>query len=452
MSVLILSMNKALLAATVVMMVGGCNDPCGDDACVFGSEEWALISTLSPVPEVPPDSTNHVWNEPRAQRLGQMLFFETRYAGALRVGRAGTNGGLGELGQSGKVACASCHLPTNWFFDTRTNPNNVSLGTAYTTRNAPSLVNTVFYERHGWAGRQDTLWNQSSTSPESSDNTGGDRCNYARMLFNHYRTEYEAVFPQYPLPVELAETSTQTALRFPLKCKPKSAASDPDGPWEKLGAEEKDAILRIMSNQGKVVAAYESLLVSRNAPFDAYVAGDDDAISPAAKRGLLLFIGKAACVDCHSGPMFTDHQYHNIAVPQEGPNVPTEDTGRYSDVDRLLKHPMNTASKYNDDPTVDRVAGVELRDVDKGKFRTPSLRHVDRTPPYFHTGAFPTLSAVIEHYNNGGAAAGFVGAPDPRLRPLGLTSTEILDLVAFLGTLTGEPVPTELQEDIRVLE
>lgn len=429
-----------------------CTDPCGDASCVFTGADWTVVSTLSPLPEVPPDTTNRVWNEPAAQRLGQMLFFETRYAGALRVGRTATNGGLGELGQSGKVACASCHIPNDWFFDTRTTPNNVSLGTAYTTRNAPSLVNTVFYERHGWAGRQDTLWNQSSTSPESSDNTGGDRCNYARMLFTHYRAEYDGLFPDHPLPVELAETSTTAMLKYPLKCKPKSLATDPDGNWEKLGAEEKDAILRIMSNQGKAVAAYETLLVSRNAPFDKYVAGEDAAISDSAKRGLSLFIGKAACVDCHSGPMFTDNAYHNIAVPQEGVNVPREDTGRYSDVDRLLKHPMNTASKYNDDPSVNRVAGVELREEDKGKFRTPSLRHVAKTPPYFHTGSVSTLTQVVEHYNVGGASGGFVGAKDVRLQPLGLTPDEVSDIVAFLETLTGEPVAESLRTDIRVVE
>lgn len=430
----------------------GCVNPCGDDACVFTESDWETILTLSPVPEVTPDNTNSVWDNPGAQRLGQMLFFETRYAGPLRVSKIGNNGGLGELGQSGKVACVSCHVPSAWFMDTRTNPNNVSLGTSYTSRNAPSLVNTVFYSRHGWAGRQDTLWNQSSTSPESNDNTGGDRCNYARMLFNHYKSEYEAVFPQYPLPAELAETSTSVVLKFPLRCKPKSLATDPDGNWEKMAAEEKDAILRIMSNQGKAVAAYETLLVSRNAPFDDYVAGDDAAISDAAKRGLLLFIGKAACVDCHSGPLFTNEQYHNVAVPQEGENVPLEDTGRYSDVDRLLKHPLNTASKYNDDPSDNRVAGLALRDEDKGKFRTPTLRHIAETPPYFHTGSAASLTDVVEHYNQGGAASGFVGTKDTRMRPLGLTPDEVADIVAFLGTLTGEEVPEQLRRDIRVLE
>src|SRR5690606_11069544 len=101
---------------------------------------------------------------------------------------------------------------------------------------------------------------------------------------------------------------------------------------------------------GKAIAAYERLLISDDAPFDRFVAGDESAISAAAKRGLRLFIGKAACVDCHSGPTFTDNEFYNTGVPQEGPNVPEEDLGRAEDLDGAKKHEFNTGSIYSDNP------------------------------------------------------------------------------------------------------
>jgi cytochrome c peroxidase len=199
-----------------------------------------------------------------------------------------------------------------------------------------------------------------------------------------------------------------------------------------------------MANYSKAIAAYETLLVSRNAPFDKYVAGDKNAISGAAKRGLGLFIGKAACIDCHSGPFFTDQKFHNLGVPQEGVNVPREDLGRFTDLNRLITHPLNSKSKYADGPGRVDIEGLMTKEEDKGLFRTPTLRGVHGTAPYFHTGAATTLSEVIWFYNDGGGASGYGGVKDPRMVPLGLDSQEIADLVAFLETLTGEPVAEEL--------
>lgn len=437
-----------MFAASVFV---GCVDPCGDAECVFTESEWTVASTMSPIPELPADPTNKYWDNPAAQRLGQLLFFESRYSGAIVVAGTTTNGGLGKEKDTGKVSCFSCHAPDAWFVDTRSKPGNVSLGIAFTPRQSPTLVNVAYYEHFGLAGRQDTLWNQASTLPEVAPSLAGDRCDYARMLYTHYRAEYEAAFPEYPFPVELAETSTSVALRFPLKCKPKANAMAADGPWEKMPAEDRGAILRIMANQGKAMAAYQSLLVSRNAPFDRYVAGDAAAISDAAKRGLSLFIGKAACVDCHSGPLLTDNQFHNLGVPQEGDNVPRDDLGRFADLGILLAHPMNTASVYNDAPEVNQVAGLAPADSDKGRFRTPSLRHVAKTAPYFHAGTAQTLTQVVEYYNDGGGVNAH-STKSPRVRPLGLLPDEIADLVAFLETLTGDPVPEDLRKDIRVMQ
>jgi cytochrome c peroxidase len=212
-----------------------------------------------------------------------------------------------------------------------------------------------------------------------------------------------------------------------------------------LSADDQNIILQIMCNQGKAVAAFETQLVSRNAPFDQYVAGDDAAISERAKRGLRLFVGKAACVNCHSGPFFSDQDFHNLGVAQTGPNVPATDFGRFDGIKDLGKSPCRPNGPFSDDPSVDWLDNLVLDDeADKGKFRTATLRNVANSAPYMHAGQYATLRDVIEFYNRGGDIAGFSGVKDVRMRPLGLTERDIDDLLAFLDTLTGEPIPEEI--------
>jgi cytochrome c peroxidase len=425
----------------------GANDP-RPATLTFSEEEWAIVETLSPVPEVPANPTNVYADDPAAAVLGQRLFFETRYAGALVVGDDGSNGGLGAVGEKGKVACASCHNPGSWFMDTRTTPNNVSLGAAYTARNAPSLVNVVFYDFFGWAAKQDWPYVQASGSPESKDNTAGNRLEFAHMLFTHYGDEYDALFAE-PLDPAL-DPDHADASRFPATGKPKSKPEDPDGAWEAMAAEDRVIIQRIMSNSGKAIEAYERLLVSRGAPFDRFVAGEENAISLSAKRGLKLFVGKAACVECHSGSTFTDDKVHVTGVPQTGANVPQMDVGHFVDADLMLKNSYNGASQFSDDREAGaaKLASITVDEAKTGAFRTKSLRHVEHTGPYMHDGCMDSLEAVIEFYDRGGGDTDYSGTKDPLLVPLNLTSGERADLVAFLKTLTGEPVPEELTTPI----
>jgi cytochrome c peroxidase len=112
----------------------------------FSADEWATIQTLSPLPPVPADSTNAAADDARAAALGQKLFFDAGYSGPLAVASDGTNGGLGNVGDTGKVSCASCHDPNGWFLDTRSQPPNTSLGAGWMTRRAPSLVDVVYYQ------------------------------------------------------------------------------------------------------------------------------------------------------------------------------------------------------------------------------------------------------------------------------------------------------------------
>ncbi len=437
-------MNRIVLFAAPVLaastLVASCGFECGDEACRFDIKEWEAIQALTPLPDKEPDPTNRYVLDPAAARLGQKLFFESRYSGSILVGATDNNGGLGEEGETGKAACAVCHDPNNAFADQRSQPNNVSLGTRYTTRNTPTLINVRYYDFHGWGGKQDSLWCQASLSPESSRNSRGDRCGYAHMLWEHYREEYNSVF-ENPLPQAL-DPQAPDADRFPQKCKPGSGDQDP---WEMMAEADRNAVLEIMANQGKAVAAYEWKLVSRNSPFDQYVAGDEEAMSDAAKRGLDLFMGKAACVDCHNTPIFSDNEYHNLGLTQAGLNLPDVDEGRFAGVGKLLKHAFNSRSPFRDGADPGKLEGLTPNEADRGKFRTPGLRNIAQTAPYMHNGAYQTLAEVIEHYDRGGDGAGFDGEKSVVLKPLFLTEREKTDLVAFLESLTGEDIPEDLR-------
>jgi cytochrome c peroxidase len=156
----------------------------------------------------------------------------------------------------------------------------------------------------------------------------------------------------------------------------------------------------------KAIGAFERTIVSGNTPYDRFKAGQADALSEAAQRGMKLFFGKAHCSACHSGPLFTDGSFHNIGV---GMDAPEPDVGRQA-VSGLLG--------------------------DRGAFKTPSLRDIARTAPYMHDGSLPTLEAVVDYYNKGGIANPQL---DEEIFPLNLTDQEKTDLVIFLKEGLSSP-------------
>ncbi len=184
-------------------------------------------------------------------------------------------------------------------------------------------------------------------------------------------------------------------------------------------------------------------------PWDRYLAGNERALSPEAKRGALLFFGRARCSACHSGNLFTDQQMHNIAAPQIGPGK--QPAIEHRDYGRSL---------------------ITRRDEDIFGFRTPSLRNVTLTGPYLHNGAYDNLENVIRHHIDPAAALAnydvmhlppevrqrtwiseslnraMLDRLDPMLQvPADLTDAEIRDLLAFLDALT-DPAAKELSKTI----
>ncbi|HWO24992.1 MAG TPA: cytochrome c peroxidase [Kofleriaceae bacterium] len=435
----------AFWCLAVELLLSACSDELAVDD-MFSEAEWRRINTFSPLPPPPPSPTNRFADNLAVAEFGQRLWFEKHYAGEITEGcmQAGCadDGGLGKIGERGKVSCSDCHQAEHWFNDTRSIPNTTSLGTARTRRNAPSMVNAVFYEWGNWAGSHDQFWKQGANSPESKDNFNSDRLRYVHVIYDYYRDHYNALF-EPDLDAAL-DSRALDAARFPPSGKPKVSGAN-DGAWEGMLPKDRDHVNEVMANCGKALEAYERRLVSGNSPFDRYVAGDFDALSTSAKRGLKLFIGKAGCDSCHEGETFTDQDFHNTGVTQTG----TFDEGRYVDVLRL-PNLWNGAGKYSDDPITgaEKLVGTEQNETMRGQFRTKSLRHIAETAPYFHNGSAATLADVVRFYNGGGgAAATFPGVKDEKLVPLNLSDTEISDLATFLESLTGEPIPADLMRN-----
>ncbi|MBA3545959.1 MAG: hypothetical protein H0T76_05725 [Nannocystis sp.] len=402
---------------------------------LFTAAEWEKIQTLSPLPEPPEDTTNRFATDPKAAAFGQRLFFETDYAGPLAIGDDGSNGGLGMVGDTGKIACASCHEGP-WLIDLRSQPDNVSLGAAIIPRNSASMVNVAYY--FPWIendGLLDSIWSEAMVDIEFNLGFNSSRSRLAHVIFAKHREEYNALFDPDLDPA--LDPDHPDAARFPANAVPASPE------WMAMSAADQDHVTGIFVNFGKSLHAHLRRLVSRNAPFDRYVEGDTAAIGAAAKRGLKLFVGKAGCVECHNTPHFSDDDFHNNGLAVDGPNVANEE-GRFARVDFLLAHEFNSNSKWSDDRETGRLDGVTKDEALKGQWRTKGLRQVAETGPFMHSGQFATLAEVVDFYDKGGHETGFVGTKDDIVKPLNLSDTEKTDLVAFLQSLTGEEVSAEL--------
>jgi cytochrome c peroxidase len=430
----------------LALVAAGCGS--SDQLDGFTMAEWAKIKTHSPLPAVPADTTNKFADNPAAAKLGQRLFFDTAFSGPIVQGPDGMNGALGNPGDTGKVACASCH-EAPWMFDTRAMPNNVGLGTQYMQRNVTSVLNASFYQWKETDGVRTATWNDALTDPEDQTSMHGNRVLIAHVLYKKYKADYEAIFGA--LDPALDPASPQAA-RFPANGVPSSVVANPMldptwyTAWDAMAPADQAIVNRIFANFGKAIQAYLRLMNSQNSSFDKYAAGDHSALDAAAKRGLHLFIGKGGCEACHSGPIFSDNQFHNIGIVETGPHVQPTEQGRFDGIGGALGDQFNVASEFSDDPAAGMmmINGVTATDATRGQWRTKGLRECAMTPPYEHTGQLATLMDVIAFDNRGGDPTGFNGTKDPLFVPLNLSAGEMSDLVEFLKSLTGDPPPAAL--------
>ncbi|HVK86467.1 MAG TPA: cytochrome c peroxidase [Kofleriaceae bacterium] len=423
-------------AAFALVVALGCGSrPTGPELVtvpVTGDElspaERAAVRALSPLPAPPLDPTNAYAAEPRAVALGQMLFFDEDLSGPMLV-----DSPLGQRGERGKLSCRTCHAGPA-LDDRQSQPGHISIGTGVTGRNAPPVLNSVFYRWFNWGGRFDSPWSLALGAAEKPEVMNGSRVAIARVIYAKYRAEYDALFPAPLDPILGAPPGP----RLPADGKPKPPGA-PDGAWEAMAPEDRTMIDRVFSDAGKAVAAYMRTLVARDAPFDRYVAGDPTAISARAKRGLRLFL--AHCASCHGGPHFSDDKFHALGIAQFGDGVPADDLGRFADLPPLLASPFRGDGAHSDAPGA-QLAGLRREPSQRGQFRTPSLRNVAVTGPYMHAGQLPTLEAVVAFYNVGGGRVDGVTKSD-QMKPLGLSEEDQADLVAFMQSLTDLAVPAE---------
>ena len=272
-------------------------------------------------------------NPPTAEKisLGKQLFFD------------------GRLSADNKVSCASCHDPAKGF----SNGEQFATGVEGQKggRNSPTIINSAYGKLQFWDGRAKNLEDQAMGPVQN--------------------------------PIEMKMTVEAVVAKL-------NAIEDYKKQFQQVFGSDVTS-----DGMAKAIAAYERTVLSGDAPFDKFKAGDKAALSEAAARGMKLFLGKANCSACHAGASFTDNSFHNIGVLGT-------DEGR---------------------ATINKSVG------DKAAFKTPTLREIVRSAPYMHDGSMKTLEEVVAHYNKG-------GSPHPQLDeelfPLKLTEAEAADLVTFL--------------------
>jgi cytochrome c peroxidase len=380
---------------------------------VWTAEETEILRGLwiGSLPPLPPDPSNRYADDPRAAELGHKLFFDTRFS------------------TTGDVSCGTCHQPDLMFNDGLA----LAEGVGTTDRKTMTVIGTAYSPWQFWDGRADSQWAQALGPLENAVEHGGARTMYVHLIAEHYRPEYESIFGPMP---DFSDRSRFPTMAGPVEDRAARAA------WDSMTPEDQDAVTQVFVNIGKAIAAYERLLLPAPSRFDQYVEAVlnkdwrtiNTALTEDEVAGLRLFIGKAECIQCHNGPLFTNNDFHNTGVPTRQ-GLPL-DMGRAAGVQALLNDEFNCLGPWSD---ADEADCAELRFLIsdgehlEGAFKPSTLRNIAETAPYMHAGQFAKLEEVLRHYNN---------APDSpvghtELEPLELTEGEIAQLVAFLRALSG---------------
>jgi cytochrome c peroxidase len=441
---------------------GAASNPSNPNA---GKSTEELLSELAPdtLPSPPPDVSNRFADDSAAAALGEQLFLEPGFSGQmLDLDDDGSPRSLGVRGQSGKVACNGCHDSKNEFLDVRSPFKQITLGTGWTARRTPSLLDVGQASVVMWGGRRSTLYSQVFGALENPLEMNSSRLFFAEFIANHYRDEYEAIFGAAAL-APLSDTARFPALTADTTgCKltqvvdhPRATPPDPlyechgfpgDGAeYDALAPADQELVTRVVVNAGKAIGAYERLLTCGAGRFDDWVHGDASALSDSEQRGAKLFVGKAGCIACHSGPFFSDQKFYALGVEEKPTRANIfngNDHGAAVDLLQGAADPLGINGAFSDGNDGRLPADVNVSAADEGAFRTPMLRCSSGRPSFMHSGLIGSLADVVAFFNRGGDGPGsYVGTSV--LAPLGLSDDEQADLVAFLGALDGHaPVPT----------
>lgn len=244
----------------------------------WSEEGIAVLESLwlEALPDLPPDPTNAVADDPRAVEFGRRLFFDTRFSA------------------NGAISCATCHQPERHFTDGL--PKGVAIGVS--KRNTPSIVGTAYSPWFDRDGRRDSQWSQALSHLEDPNEHAVNRLTAIAIVVEDkdYWRMYKALFG------------------------------------------EASSVDTMFSNIGKAIAAFERTILPTPSRFDRYVAAvvAGDATQQAALftdeevRGLRLFIGEAHCTQCHNGPLLTNNEFHNTGLANFEGEVP--DKGRVAGI------------------------------------------------------------------------------------------------------------------------
>lgn len=307
--------------------------------------------------------------------LGRQLFFDKR------------------LSADGTISCSTCHDPDLAFTDGKQFSEGIHGRRG--KRNSPTIFNAMFNSGQFWDGRAETLEEQAKQpllNPDEMGNKTYDEVIVRLEKIPEYANQFRAVFG-----------SRVTMDAF-----------------------------------GKAIAAFERTLISADSPFDRFNAGDREAMSDAAKRGLLIFRTKARCNICHninqSFPFLSDQNFRNTGVAANSTSFDaiTRQATEVVSADNSLSVIQSLSAKEGGSELGRFVVTGNTLDI--GAFRTPSLRNVELTAPYFHDGSAATLAEVVKYYVKGGNEHPL---KDWEVNALSLTEPEQIDLVEFLKSLTS---------------
>lgn len=339
---------------------------------VYWWHGWVLLllaAAASPALAQPPLQTGPLGLAPSAAEveLGRKLFFDPR------------------LSEDLSVSCSSCHDPRRGWSDGR--PLAVGIRGQVGTRHSPTIVNSSYVPLVFWDMRTVTNVPQAllplSNPIEMGRQTEQDVLTKLRLI-----PGYVSLFAETFGSIDVGSLSPITGPRL-----------------------------------ARSIAAFESTIVSFDAPIDRRLAGQVDALTPDAEIGFQIFQA-ADCMQCHVPPLFTDNLAHNTGTEFAGKWEVT-DQGRFGVLPQRLR--TNSARRA---------------------FKTPTLREIARTAPYMHAGQFGDLKRVVVHYNHGAARYDrqrdrFL---DPRIKPLRLTSTQEDYLILFLREAFASPTYPMIEE------
>jgi cytochrome c peroxidase len=391
---------RVLFALPALLMLGaGTPIP----AEVLTPQERALVLSLSPLELPAPDPTNSVSGNCLAIDFGRNLFFDVR------------------LSRDQNRSCAACHILEEGLADGRA----VAFAPRV-LRNTPSVWNVAYNRWFFWDGRADSLWAQAAGPIEAAAELNLDRKELARRVATEpdLKREYEALFGPVP---EIARAA--------------DAGFDAAPP---IASARHAAATQILANVAKAIAAFEETLTSREATFDRFVAslragaaGGSNTLPPAALRGLKIFVGRGQCVQCHTGPNFSDGEFHNM-LALSGDGDP-EDQGRYRGLELLEASELRADGRFASVADAGRMAKLKSAvrgELTRGQFKTPSLRNVAERTAFLHHGRIASLKAAVARYASLRSHARQDARADPLVSSIEVSLRDVDDLLAFLQTLT----------------